>query len=51
MKFVVLNKPLAFRLLLQFHWPLQDVLAMEHRDRRQWATQIAEINRKVNEVG
>jgi hypothetical protein len=32
-----------------FHWPLQDILEMEHQDRRQWADKIAVINRKMNE--
>lgn len=34
-----------------FHWPLDDILKMEHADRRQWAKKIAEINRKMSEVG
>jgi hypothetical protein len=34
-----------------FHWPLKDILKMEHNDRRQWAEKIAEINRKTAEVG
>ena len=33
-----------------FHWPLKDILEMEHQDRRQWAQKIAEINRKMIEV-
>jgi hypothetical protein len=33
-----------------FHWPLKDILEMEHRDRRQWAEKIAEINRKITET-
>jgi hypothetical protein len=33
-----------------FHWPLPDILAMEHQDRRQWAEKIAAINRKMNEA-
>jgi hypothetical protein len=33
-----------------FHWPLQEILAMEHQDRRQWAAKVAVINRKINEV-
>ena len=32
-----------------FHWPLQDVLEMEHNDRRKWVEQIARINRKLAE--
>lgn len=34
-----------------FHWPLGDILEMEHQDRRRWAEKIAEINRKVTEGG
>ena len=34
-----------------FHWPLKDILEMEHRDRRQWAERITEINRKLTEAG
>jgi hypothetical protein len=33
-----------------FHWPLTDILEMEHQDRRQWAEKIATINRKMNET-
>lgn len=33
-----------------FHWQLEDILGMEHRDRRKWAEKIAEINRKMAEV-
>ena len=31
-----------------FHWSLEDILAMEHGDRRQWAEKIASINRKLS---
>jgi len=34
-----------------FHWPLKEILEMEHNDRHQWAGKIAEINRKMTEVG
>ena len=34
-----------------FHWPLQDILEMEHRDRRRWVEKITEINRKLAETG
>ena len=33
-----------------FHWPLKDILEMEHHDRRRWAEKIADINRKLTEV-
>jgi hypothetical protein len=44
-----LNEEVAY-IAYYFHWPLQDVLEMEHHDRRQWAMKIAEINRKANEI-
>ncbi|MDY6911254.1 MAG: DUF6760 family protein [Chloroflexota bacterium] len=31
------------------HWSLEDILEMEHDDRREWVEKIAEINRKLNE--
>jgi hypothetical protein len=34
-----------------FHWPLKDILEMEHHDRRLWAGKITEINRKLTEPG
>ena len=34
-----------------FHWPLEDILEMEHDDRRRWAEKIADINRKLTEAG
>jgi hypothetical protein len=32
-----------------FHWPLVDLLNLEHRQRRLWVRQIARINRRMNE--
>lgn len=34
-----------------FHWPLRDILEMEHHDRRGWVEQIAGINRRLTEPG
>ena len=34
-----------------FHWPLKDILEMEHSDRRRWVEKITEINRKLTESG
>jgi len=31
-----------------FHWPLEQILEMEHQDRREWVKRIADINRKTN---
>ncbi|MEO0985389.1 MAG: DUF6760 family protein [Cyanobacteria bacterium J06639_14] len=28
---------------LNFHWSLTDILALEHRDRRRWVTEIQKV--------
>ncbi|MCE7885335.1 MAG: hypothetical protein DYH08_16010 [Actinobacteria bacterium ATB1] len=33
----------------QFHWAIDDILAMEHRERQIWVREISEINREINE--
>jgi hypothetical protein len=32
-----------------FHWPLEQILTLEHADRRRWAQQISVINERMNE--
>jgi hypothetical protein len=32
-----------------FHWPLEQILALEHGDRRRWAEEISRINERMNE--
>jgi hypothetical protein len=32
-----------------FHWPLNDILEMEHHDRRRWVEEIGIINQKLIE--
>lgn len=32
-----------------FHWPHDDIMAMEHRDRRRWCEEISRINRQLND--
>lgn len=33
-----------------FHWPVEQLLGMEHRDRRQWVEEISGINQTLNEA-
>ena len=33
-----------------FHWPREDILGLEHVDRREWVDQVANINRRLNEA-
>jgi len=32
-----------------FHWPLEQIVELEHRDRRKWVQQISAINQQINE--
>lgn len=32
-----------------FHWSLDDILAMEHRERQLWIKEISTINKQINE--
>jgi hypothetical protein len=31
-----------------FHWPRDEVLRLEHRERRAWAEEISRINERMN---
>jgi len=53
----VLGYPLAQMLeevafiAYHFHWPLDEIMVMEHADRRHWVEQISAINLQMNESG
>ncbi|MGI5828796.1 MAG: DUF6760 family protein [Bradymonadia bacterium] len=32
-----------------FHWSIDDILQMEHKERQIWIREISEINREINE--
>lgn len=32
-----------------FHWAHDEIMAMEHRDRRRWCEEISRINRQLND--
>jgi len=32
-----------------FNWDQDRIMSMEHRDRQQWVSEIARINRRMNE--
>ena len=34
-----------------FHWPLEDLLNLEHAERHKWIEQISKINRKLTSGG
>lgn len=33
-----------------FHWSLDQVLTLEHRERQAWVAQIAALNQRINEA-
>lgn len=33
-----------------FHWSLDDLLDMEHRERQIWVREISEINKEINKT-
>ena len=37
-------------LAYHFHWPLGEILELEHAERQQWVEQVAKINRRLNET-
>lgn len=44
-----LHEEVAY-LAYHFHWPLPDILALEHAERQQWVSQVAKINSRLNEA-
>lgn len=32
-----------------FHWPHEEILGLEHAERRRWVDEIATINERLNE--
>ncbi|WP_425434770.1 DUF6760 family protein [Nonomuraea jiangxiensis] len=37
-------------LAYHFHWPLPDLLDLEHADRRRWVAEVSAINRRMVET-
>jgi hypothetical protein len=33
-----------------FHWAMDDILEMEHKERHMWIKEISEINKRINEA-
>ncbi|MGB3457904.1 MAG: DUF6760 family protein [Halobacteriota archaeon] len=33
-----------------FHWSFEEIMNMEHRERRRWCEEISKVNRELNEV-
>lgn len=43
-----LYEEVAF-VVYHFHWPHDQVMKLEHSDRRRWVEEITSINRRINE--
>jgi len=41
-----LSEEVAF-IAYHFHWPHDDIMTLEHADRRHWVRKISEVNRLV----
>ena len=35
-------------LAYHFHWPLNDILDLEHTERQEWVQEVASINRRLS---
>jgi hypothetical protein len=31
------------------HWPYDQIMALEHRERRQWVAEVAKLNKRITE--
>jgi len=36
-------------LAYHFNWSYREIMAMDHRERQRWVTEVARINRRLNE--
>lgn len=45
-----LHEEVAF-IAYYFHWPCDEVMNLEHSERRRWCEEISKINRKTREGG
>ncbi len=37
-------------LAYHFHWPYDQIMRLEHRERQRWVDEVAKINRRFNEA-
>jgi hypothetical protein len=44
-----LHEEVAY-LAYHFHWPLGEILALEHGERQRWVKEVAKINSRLNET-
>ena len=44
-----ISEEVAF-IAYHFHWAHEEIMSLEHADRRDWVTHISSINRRMNEA-
>ena len=44
-----LTEEVAF-IAYHFHWPHDQIMDLEHLERRAWVTQISQLNQRINEA-
>lgn len=44
-----LTEEVAF-IAYHFHWPHDQIMDLEHRDRRRWVEHISRLNQRANEA-
>ena len=44
----LLEREMAF-IAYYLHWSFEEILRLEHRDRRSWCDRVSEINKSLNE--
>jgi hypothetical protein len=44
-----LHEEVAY-LAYHFHWPYEQVMQLDHAERKQWVAEIARINQRLNEA-
>ena len=32
-----------------FHWPYDQIMDMDHKERQRWVSEVAQINKRLNE--
>lgn len=44
-----MNEEVAF-IAYYLHWPMDAIMQLEHRDRRNWVSQVSNLNQRSNEA-
>jgi hypothetical protein len=44
----MLGEEVAF-IAYYLHWPYEQIMSLDHRERQRWVAQVSRINRRINE--